>query len=57
MKTAVASSTSKKIINVILSKLGIIQEFDVVISSEEVLQGKPEPDIFLEAAKRTFIYL
>ncbi len=50
IKTAVASSTSKKIINVILSKLGIIQEFDVVISSEEVLQGKPEPDIFLEAA-------
>jgi len=30
IKTAVASSTSKKIINVILSKLGIIQEFDVV---------------------------
>ena len=52
MKTAVASSTSKKIINVILSKLGIIQEFDVVISSEEVLHGKPEPDIFLEAATR-----
>ncbi len=52
IKTAVASSTSKKIINVILSKLGIIQEFDVVISSEEVLQGKPEPDIFLEAATR-----
>ena len=52
MKTAVASSTFKKIVNVILSKLGIIQEFDVVISSEEVLQGKPEPDIFLEAANR-----
>ena len=52
IKTAVASSTSKKIINVILSKLGIIQEFDVVISSEEVLQGKPEPDIFFEAAIR-----
>ncbi|MCK5051986.1 MAG: HAD family phosphatase [Candidatus Cloacimonetes bacterium] len=52
MKTAVASSTAKKIVNVILSKLGIIQEFDVVISSEEVLQGKPEPAIFLEAATR-----
>jgi len=52
MKTAVASSTSKKIINVILSRLGILQEFDVIISSEEVLQGKPEPDIFLETATR-----
>ena len=52
LKTAVASSTSKKIINVLLSKLGIIQEFDVIVSSEEVLHSKPEPDIFLEAAKR-----
>ena len=50
MKTAVASSTSKKIINVILSRLGIIHEFDVIISSEEVMQGKPEPDIFLKTA-------
>ncbi len=50
MKTAVASGTSKKIINVILSRLGLIHEFDVIISSEEVLKGKPEPDIFLKAA-------
>ena len=52
MKTAVASSTSKKIINVILSKLGIIDEFDIIVSSEEVFKGKPEPEIFIEAAKR-----
>ena len=52
MKTAVASSTSKKIINVILSKLGIIDEFDIIVSSEEVLKSKPEPDIFIEAKKR-----
>lgn len=55
MKTAVASSTSKKVINVILSRLGIIHEFDVIISSEEVLQGKPEPDIFIEAAGRLML--
>jgi HAD superfamily hydrolase (TIGR01549 family) len=52
IKTAVASSTSKKIINVILSKLEIIQEFDVIVSSEEVPHSKPEPDIFLETAER-----
>jgi len=52
IKTAVASSTSKKIINVILSRLGVIHEFDVIISSEEVLLGKPEPDIFLRAANK-----
>lgn len=55
VKTAVASSTSKRIIKIILSKLAILQEFDVVISSEEVLQGKPEPDIFMETASRLII--
>ncbi len=52
IKTAVASSTSKKIINVILTRLKVIHKFDVIISSEEVLQGKPEPDIFLKAANK-----
>ena len=52
MKTAVASSTSKKIINVILFRLEIVHEFDVIISSEEVLHGKPQPDIFLKAASK-----
>ncbi|MDP8267709.1 MAG: HAD family phosphatase [Candidatus Tenebribacter davisii] len=51
LKTAVASSTSKKIVNLILSKLGIIDLFDIVISTEEVAKGKPEPDVFLKAAK------
>jgi len=52
IKTAVASSTSKRTINVILSRLNVIQEFDTIVSSEEVQQGKPEADIFLEAARR-----
>lgn len=52
VKTAVASSTSKKTINVILSRLNVIQKFDTIVSSEEVQFGKPEPDIFLEAARR-----
>ena len=52
IKTAVASSTSKNTINVILSRLKVIQEFDTIVSSEEVQLGKPEPDIFLEAARR-----
>jgi len=52
IKTSVASSTSKRTINVILSRLNVIQEFDTIVSSEEVQQGKPEADIFLEAARR-----
>jgi HAD superfamily hydrolase (TIGR01509 family) len=51
-KVAVASSTAKEIITVILEKLGLTFYFDEVISGEEVAQGKPAPDIFIEAACR-----
>ncbi|MCF7858618.1 MAG: HAD family phosphatase [Candidatus Cloacimonetes bacterium] len=49
-KTAVASSTPKKTIEIILTKLNILDSFDVIISAEEVTNGKPAPDIFLKAA-------
>ncbi|CUH94916.1 hypothetical protein P22_0985 [Propionispora sp. 2/2-37] len=49
---AVASGSSRSIIEMILSTADMEPYFDVVISSEEVGKGKPEPDVFLEAAKR-----
>ena len=52
MKVAVASSTSKATIKVILKKLNLLKLFDVIISGEEVKNGKPAPDIFLETARR-----
>ncbi len=52
MKVAVASSTSKATIKVILEKLNLLKPFDVIISGEEVKNGKPAPDIFLETARR-----
>lgn len=52
MKVAVASSTSKATIKVILKKLNLLKLFDVTISGEEVKNGKPAPDIFLETARR-----
>ncbi|HUQ84726.1 MAG TPA: HAD family phosphatase [Candidatus Limnocylindrales bacterium] len=36
----------------ILRKLQILDFFIIIVSSDEVKKGKPEPDVFLEAAKR-----
>ena len=49
---AVASGSSPEIIEMIISITNLKSYFDVVLSSEEVKRGKPEPDIFIETAKR-----
>lgn len=49
---AVASETPKSILIKLLTKLGILHYFDVIVSAEEVENGKPAPDIFIETAKR-----
>lgn len=53
--TAIASSSPKHIINIILNKLNLIEYFQEIVSGEEVAHGKPAPDTFLEAAKRLTI--
>ncbi|MFD2246717.1 HAD family hydrolase [Pontibacter ruber] len=49
---SVASSSPKNIINLVLEKLGFAGYFDFIVSSEDVKEGKPAPDIFLEVAQR-----
>ncbi len=49
---AVASGGQKPVITKVLSRLGILQHFAAVVTSEDVLRQKPAPDIFLEAARR-----
>jgi HAD superfamily hydrolase (TIGR01509 family) len=49
---AVASSSSHALINLILEKIGLTGRFDVLVSGEDVIIGKPAPDVFLYAAKR-----
>lgn len=46
----IASSGLKKNIDLILQKLDIEKYFDFVVSGEQVVKGKPEPDIFLKVA-------
>lgn len=49
---AVASGGTREIINMVLKHLDIHDLFDAVVTSEDVENQKPAPDIFLEAAKR-----
>ena len=49
---AVASGGTHKIIELVLGHLGILEMFDAIVTSEDVINQKPAPDIFLEAARR-----
>ncbi len=49
---AVASGGSRRVIEQVLEHLDIRQLFDAVVTNEDVVNQKPAPDIFLEAARR-----
>jgi len=48
----IASSSAKDFILAVLAKFGIASYFSCVVSGEEVDQGKPAPDVYLEAARQ-----
>jgi HAD superfamily hydrolase (TIGR01509 family) len=48
---AIASSSPRLFINEVLKKFQIESYFEYVVSGEEVAQGKPAPDVYLEAAR------
>jgi HAD superfamily hydrolase (TIGR01509 family) len=49
---ALATSSNREIIDLVLDLAGFGDAFRVTISSEEVTRGKPAPDVYLEAARR-----
>src|SRR6478672_4088323 len=49
---AVASGGTRSIIEQVLEHLGIRHLFKAIVTSEDVKNQKPAPDIFLEAARR-----
>ncbi|MFJ8884948.1 HAD family hydrolase [Streptomyces sp. NPDC102402] len=49
---AVASGSSRAAIAATLSVTGLDAYLPLYVSAEEVAHGKPEPDVFLEAARR-----
>ena len=51
VRLAVASSSGREMIEDNLRRAGVLEHFDAVVSGTEVERGKPEPDIFLLAAR------
>jgi len=52
MKLAVASASPTCFIKLVLEKLNIANQWDAITSAEEVKKGKPDPAVFLLAAKK-----
>jgi HAD superfamily hydrolase (TIGR01509 family) len=49
---AIASSSNREIIDLVLEAGELARYFKATVSSEEVGAGKPAPDVYLEAARR-----
>jgi HAD superfamily hydrolase (TIGR01509 family) len=47
----VASSSNRPIIELVLDRMGVRDCFAAVVSSEEVANGKPAPDVYLAVAR------
>ena len=50
-RLGVASSSNRPIIELVLDRMGVRDRFAAVVSSEEVTNGKPAPDVYLAAAR------
>ena len=46
---AIASGALRNEIEIILSSIGLFNEFRAIVSAEDVGRGKPEPEIFFKA--------
>lgn len=49
---AIASSNNRRIVNAVVEKFQLGKYMKFIISGEEVRKGKPDPEIFLTAAKK-----
>ncbi len=49
---AVASSTHRRNVEVVLDAIGLRPYFDAIVTAEDVTRGKPDPEVFLKGAER-----
>ena len=49
---AVGTSASRQDVDTLLGTLGFLRLFDVIVTAEDVRLGKPDPAVYLEAARR-----
>lgn len=52
MRCAIATSSSRRLTEAVLAAHNIRDYFDVVLTGEDIHKGKPDPDVYLEAASR-----
>lgn len=52
VKTALASSNNREIIDRILMEKGVRKYFDVTVTVDDVRKPKPDPEIFLKCARK-----
>jgi sugar-phosphatase len=52
LRLAVASSSPLRLIDATLSRLGLYERFELVVSAEHQRYGKPHPAVFLDTAER-----
>ena len=49
---ALATSSRRAKVEMVMNKVGLMDYFDVVITAEDVKKGKPDPEVFTTAAQR-----
>ena len=52
IRTGIGTSNGSEIVDAVLTSLKVKEYFDAVVTACEVAHGKPEPDIYLEVARR-----
>lgn len=52
MKTAIATCNSTQLVESVLKVHGLLGDFDAIVTDDDVPEGKPNPQIYLEAASR-----
>lgn len=51
-RQALATSTERRLAEIVLKRFGLERVFDKITCGDEVVRGKPEPDIFLKSAQK-----
>lgn len=52
IKICIASSSAREFVRYIIDRLEITHYFDNIVSGEDVVNGKPNPDIYLKASEK-----
>jgi HAD superfamily hydrolase (TIGR01509 family) len=52
VKIALATMSNREVVNKLLGEKRVRKYFEVVITADEILQPKPNPEVFLECAKK-----